>query len=179
MTARGRAYRDPTGSRAMSRQSLEAVRDALAHLTDHERNVIVLTFGLLDGNPRPDDEVGLLAAIHPMIVPYVRDYALGRLRDPAVSALLRDRLGEAASQRVPEPVREAVMGTVDEQRERVFCDVHGWTTPLRAQDQACAGCPCRLAYFRELGRPRQYCSDACRQAAYRRRRASGDGTGRG
>lgn len=61
----------------------------------------------------------------------------------------------------------------------VECDLHGWQQVISTAAR-CQGCPCELSrdhdfssFGRELsgsGRPRRYCSDACRQRAYRRRK---------
>ncbi|WP_280357508.1 hypothetical protein [Nocardia otitidiscaviarum] len=56
----------------------------------------------------------------------------------------------------------------------IWCDSHGWLEPYSFGE--CAECPCRLpTYFPNPsldagGRPRRYCSNACRQRAYRKRR---------
>lgn len=55
----------------------------------------------------------------------------------------------------------------------VWCESHGWTDLLGLP--ACAECPCEMptgpmADLDRIGRPRRYCSNACRQRAYRRRR---------
>lgn len=60
------------------------------------------------------------------------------------------------------------------QPDVVWCDHHGLSE--RRKRPTCQGCPCELAIdpfaFRfSYGRPRRYCSNACRQRAYRRRRA--------
>ncbi|MEU4314340.1 hypothetical protein [Nocardia sp. NPDC024068] len=53
-----------------------------------------------------------------------------------------------------------------------WCKYHGWTEPLGFPQ--CGGCPCEVppeifGDLAPLGRPRKYCSNACRQRAYRRR----------
>ncbi len=55
----------------------------------------------------------------------------------------------------------------------LWCDLHGWLEPYGYGQ--CAECPCRLpTYFAAPsldvgGRPRRYCSNVCRQRAYRHR----------
>ncbi|WP_280489949.1 hypothetical protein [Nocardia carnea] len=55
-----------------------------------------------------------------------------------------------------------------------WCDFHGWTECHGMPP--CPACQCELpappdAFFDlDFGRPRRYCSNACRQRAYRRRR---------
>ena len=85
--------------------------------------------------------------------------------------MLRDFLDDFVG--VPEHVRSRVLGALDaEPRPLVHCDKHGWSDPgtdPHAEPVRCQGCPRALPPRRE-GRRRRYCSDACRQAAYRRRR---------
>jgi hypothetical protein len=54
----------------------------------------------------------------------------------------------------------------------VECEVHGWLEPFLWG--ACTECPCRVPNYGARrdrgGRPRLFCSDACRQRAYRRRK---------
>lgn len=55
--------------------------------------------------------------------------------------------------------------------EHVQCETHGWqeVVPTAAR---CTLCPCELPrHLSELGRSRRYCSNACRQKAYRQRKA--------
>jgi hypothetical protein len=57
----------------------------------------------------------------------------------------------------------------------IWCKYHGWTEPL--EFPKCGGCPCEVppdnfGQLAPLGRPRKYCSNACRQRAYRRRASS-------
>lgn len=57
--------------------------------------------------------------------------------------------------------------------EWVKCDLHGMQHIISTAAK-CHGCPCELPragnHLAETGRPRKYCSDACRQRAYRQRR---------
>ncbi|MEU4414804.1 hypothetical protein AB0F74_16540 [Nocardia salmonicida] len=54
----------------------------------------------------------------------------------------------------------------------VECEVHGWLEPFLWGE--CTECPCQVPNYDarqdQGGRPRLYCSDACRQRAYRRRK---------
>ncbi|WP_378733968.1 hypothetical protein [Nocardia brasiliensis] len=49
------------------------------------------------------------------------------------------------------------------------CPRHGWTV-ITGMPQ-CPECPCRIPYTGPAGRRRSYCSNACKQRAYRHRRA--------
>ena len=66
--------------------------------------------------------------------------------------------------------------------EWVRCDLHGMQHVISTAAK-CQGCPCELPRWGNrlaetgqygvdegVGRPRKYCSDACRQRAYRQRR---------
>ncbi|MEV0357748.1 hypothetical protein AB0H71_16985 [Nocardia sp. NPDC050697] len=62
-----------------------------------------------------------------------------------------------------------------ERHRLVRCAAHGWQEPHLYG--TCLECPCLVpSYYsragREPGRTREYCSNACRQRAYRRRRAA-------
>lgn len=61
----------------------------------------------------------------------------------------------------------------------VECSVHGWLEPFLWGE--CTECPCRVPNYGARrdrgGRRRLYCSDACRQRAYRRRKRDIRGSG--
>lgn len=104
---------------------------------------------------------------------------------------LRNRFGKTIS-KLRHPSRYAFRGDYDdddfkkfvqilqasaesEQEPLTWCDHHGWTEPLGLPN--CPECPCELPpptnpELEDLGRPRSYCSNACRQRAYRRRSAN-------
>lgn len=62
-----------------------------------------------------------------------------------------------------------------ENRPLIRCESHGWIEPYWHGLGQCAECPCHLPSYRPSphldpgGRRQIYCSDACRQRAYRRR----------
>ncbi|MEV6281067.1 hypothetical protein [Nocardia sp. NPDC051832] len=62
--------------------------------------------------------------------------------------------------------------------QRVWCERHEkWCDQEKSERDRCAGCPCKVDRHpidTGPGRPRRYCDKACKQAAYRRRRSSGD-----
>lgn len=69
-----------------------------------------------------------------------------------------------------------------EKQGLIWCEAHGWLEPFLWGK--CAGCPCqipgyRAARARGIGRPRAYCSAACRQRAYRRRKGQDHRTAQG
>ncbi|WP_369027767.1 hypothetical protein [Nocardia farcinica] len=57
-------------------------------------------------------------------------------------------------------------------QELIQCEMHGWIEPFRWGQ--CTECICQVPNYDDTrergGRPRLYCSDSCRQAAYRRRK---------
>ncbi|UAK31268.1 hypothetical protein K8O92_26090 [Nocardia asteroides] len=70
---------------------------------------------------------------------------------------------------------------VRENQPLIWCDLHGWLEPYGYGQ--CDECPCRLPTYSPTpnldigGRPRRYCSNACRQRAYRRRLKNREDTG--
>lgn len=97
--------------------------------------------------------------------------ALSRMRHPSRRGAIRPYLDEDIHQMLKYLERAAEHEAVDP-NPLTWCDHHGWTEPLGLP--RCGACPCELAPsasgLPEFGRPRRYCSDACRQRAYRRRR---------
>ncbi|MEU2043803.1 hypothetical protein [Nocardia niwae] len=100
--------------------------------------------------------------------------ALSQLRHPSRAAGLRTH--ELDEDDFTQIVRQLTKNAESEELPLVWCEHHGWTDPQgRTQ---CPECNCELTTSAnddaisgvEFGRPRRYCSNACRQRAYRRRR---------
>ncbi|MCP2245171.1 Sigma-70, region 4 [Lentzea aerocolonigenes] len=180
MTRRQLGFLDPTGKRGGADAYVRLLRAVLGTLSAREAGVITYRFGLLDGRPRTLDEIGRIYGIDRTRARFIESKVMSKLRHPSRSMVLRDFLdGEFVE--LPEPVRAELLGALNtEPGPLVHCDRHGWSES-GPDVSRCVGCPCALA-AQQYGRRRKYCSDACRQAAYRRRRSSeqgravGDGT---
>jgi len=83
---------DDAAARAMLDQ---AVREALAHLSPREQDVVRLRFGLEDGKIRTLEEVGKEFGVTRERVRQIESKTLAKLRRPDAAYLLRDYLEEA------------------------------------------------------------------------------------
>jgi len=72
-----------------------ALRDALAHLTPREQDVVRLRFGLEDGKIRTLEEVGKAFGVTRERIRQIEAKTLAKLRRPESAQLLRDYLEEA------------------------------------------------------------------------------------
>ena len=73
----------------------QAVKEALAHLTEREQGVVRLRFGLDDGKIRTLEEVGREFGVTRERVRQIESKTLAKLRRPDAAHLLRDYLEEA------------------------------------------------------------------------------------
>jgi RNA polymerase primary sigma factor len=89
---RGAVVPDDAATRAMLDQ---AVKEALAHLTPREQDVVRLRFGLDDGKIRTLEEVGKEFGVTRERVRQIESKTLAKLRRPDAAYLLRDYLEEA------------------------------------------------------------------------------------
>jgi hypothetical protein len=171
VTRRRSTLPDPTGQRATSDEYVRQLRGMLDGLSERETSFLSYRFGLLDGRPRSLNEVGRLFGISHSQARLLESATMSKLRHPSRLMHLCDFLEGFVG--IPERVRARLLGTLDaEPRPLVHCDRHGWSDPgpdPTEEPVRCRGCPCALTPRRE-GRRREYCSDACRQAVYRRRR---------
>jgi len=71
----------------------EQVKHALAVLSDREREVLEMRFGLLDGKDHTLEEVGHAFNVTRERIRQIEAKALRKLRHPTRSRLLRDYLG--------------------------------------------------------------------------------------
>jgi hypothetical protein len=154
--SRRRSGNDPTGSKGTVPLYEEEFARALSRLSERDRGVIRMRSGLRDGLPRTLQEVALVYGVSPERIRQIEARAVATLRqfvsDEHISIFLRWR-------------QEAAWPMPAESVPPSWCDQHGWTVRGTAPT-ACANCPCWLP-SRRTGRPRRYCSDACRQAASR------------
>ncbi len=70
----------------------EQLRDVLEELSDRERKVIELRFGLIDGHPRTLEEVGRVFSVTRERIRQIESKTLGKLRIPHRSERLKDYL---------------------------------------------------------------------------------------
>jgi len=70
----------------------EQIRDVLEELSDRERKVIELRFGLIDGHPRTLEEVGRVFSVTRERIRQIESKTLGKLRIPHRSERLKDYL---------------------------------------------------------------------------------------
>jgi len=85
----------PAPAEAASRQLLkEQVQNALSILTDREREVLEMRFGLKDGQDHTLEEVGQHFRVTRERIRQIEAKALRKLRHPTRSRALRDYLGE-------------------------------------------------------------------------------------
>ena len=71
----------------------EAVRNVLGDLSERERQVVCLRFGLDDGQVRTLEEVGKAFGVTRERVRQIESKSLAKLRQPIRSGQLRDYLG--------------------------------------------------------------------------------------
>jgi RNA polymerase primary sigma factor len=88
---RGAVVPDDAATRAMLDQ---AVKEALAHLSPREQDVVRLRFGLEDGKIRTLEEVGREFGVTRERVRQIESKTLAKLRRPDAAYLLRDYLEE-------------------------------------------------------------------------------------
>ncbi len=89
---RGAVVPDDAATRAMLDQ---AVKEALAHLSEREQEVVRLRFGLDDGKVRTLEEVGKAFGVTRERVRQIEAKTLAKLRRPDAAQLLRGYLEEA------------------------------------------------------------------------------------
>jgi hypothetical protein len=163
-------FLDPTARGGTSDEVLHLLFDSLKKLSERERGIVVHRFGLLDGRPRSLDEIGRAHSISRERVRLILSRALSKLEID--SNRLRVFVGQEIE--ISDVARIRVFGEYSANLlAPVFCDRHGWTDPGSdpiVGPVRCGGCPCALG-VRATGRPRRYCSDACRQSAYRHRQS--------
>jgi hypothetical protein len=131
-------------------------------LSEREAPVVALRFGLGDGEPKTLDEIGKVYGVTRERIRQILDKAMQRLRDHP---------------------RTRVLGVYDETGERIDIIDAGKRRPdVYSQIMfemwlnnriSCGNCgqPDFASRSDFGGRPRKYCSNKCRQASYRERRA--------
>jgi hypothetical protein len=162
MSRRRGTFHDPT-VRLATRED-ERLKLALDALNPREAAVIAMRFGLTDGQPKTLDEIGKVYGVTRVRIRQILEAALVKLRGEPSEAL-------------------AVRADGNHGELIDFIDVAGTQIRLseferRALTVSCGYCALGFTNgaighwgIRDwCGRPRQYCSNKCRQAAYRLRR---------
>ena len=142
----------------------EQLRSVLETLDDREAGVIKMRFGLADGQPKTLDEIGKAYGVTRERIRQIESKTMSKLRHPKRSGLLRDYLDTDYF-----PFQEDHESSDPVARGLVYCEKHGWSEKPSSPGPICACCPCPVA-APVASRPQEYCSNACKQAAYRRRR---------
>lgn len=166
---RRRAQRqDPIGSRVVESSDtsvVEKVRYILNKLNEEDRHILLLRLGLIDGRPRSLYEIGDIYGYHDKGV---------QEREQEILTMIRLRYGwdPLNGSRVPRQLREEIVGPLVPAPPLSWCDRHGWQDP-EGSTGTCGQCPCPLFPAERRGRPRRYCSEACRKAANRQHGRTG------
>jgi sigma-70-like protein len=182
VSRRREAFRDNTSRRATAELSLEEtvyeINRVLYTLSEREAGVIRLRFGLSDGIPRTWDEIGQLYGVTRERIRQIEAKTVDKIRnDPYRLKLLADVLATFSFEEptaLPEHVRAHILKLPvgRPQIETRFCERHGGLHGILPYSAArpCGWCTCLVdGPTTAGGRPRSYCSDACKQAAYRHR----------
>jgi hypothetical protein len=157
MTRRRGAPNDPTATRALRGSDAEVLQDVLDTLPERDLGVLRLYWGLDDGIPKTLDEVSKMQGVTRERIRRIEGKALSKLRHPSRGEALR--------------VWDKDMHPID------VIDVRRkhHRTLTRQQLEAIGVVWCAYCHQRPFNsitgdRRRAYCSDKCRQAAYRERR---------
>jgi sigma-70-like protein len=148
--------------------ALTALIGVIQQLRLPEIQTLQLRFGLLDGVSRTLDEVGQALGVSREKARQLESIALSKLRFPGTAHRIREYATDVDFDALPADWRARIMsalGQVQGLPELVWCDKHGWKAPENAR-RTCGRCPCPIADA-PTGRPRKYCSDACRTAGSR------------
>lgn len=145
---------DPTSWFTLLTGGTNTLQSVLDTLSEREAGVITLRFGIIDGQPKTLDQIARIYGITPQRVREIESKTMSKLRHPARSEFLAVKDGNEW------------VGVIDA--------LFGRHTPSSDDLVVCSYC--HECWFNPHsgvftgGRSRKYCSDKCRQAAYRARR---------
>jgi hypothetical protein len=151
---------DPTSRIALGWEGVERLHAVLDTLSERQASLVALRFGLTDGKPRTLEEIGKIYGIDPRSIGKMLTDIMQRLRHPSRAAyLMVYEYGKFAGRL---STLAHGVGRDDSVSGLVFCSQCN-KVPLAVPEgeEAVKG-----------GRHRKYCSNACRQAAYRLRRTA-------
>lgn len=186
--ARRRTQRRDFSDTAITFELVDKLVEALAAAGVGKRNfeILLLRFGLEDGKPRDFSEIAALYDLSPGEIARIERDALALVRarlgdalDPFLAPFLQIEPGSFVpywrSREAGDPRGlRGFLWTWERPQPPVsewhYCSRHGWFE-AQGGGRECEQCPCPLPVRASLdGRPRRYCSNACRQAHYRQRR---------
>ncbi|GAA1295279.1 hypothetical protein GCM10009609_75950 [Pseudonocardia aurantiaca] len=178
MSGRRHVFRDPTARSGMSEDALNRVVSVLVNsFSKREQSLFLLRYGVQDRQPRTYHEIGEVFGVTRGRVIQLLDAMTTKMN----AAL--DAEGLVAEDLLPD-VRElrqrllSAFGPADAKVTQLpslaYCPIHdSWSDPGILPDwrpPTCGYCPCILGSGTGNGRRRKYCSDACKQSAYRNRK---------
>lgn len=168
MSRRRNSYRDPTAEKAQSDAFKFAFGQVVTHLHEDYRRLLEWTYGLnnqlqlnieqmMEKTKLTSDDLDLeIRYAHSLLTQDKFAIALGKI-DPDLEMMLGT-------------VRCRLAIHEDGPLEEVQCIRHG-RGYVREGRGICPECPCGLDVFESWWHARRtYCSDPCKQAAYRRRK---------
>lgn len=157
------------GDRMVTIAFLEQLVVVLETLSARERGIVINLVGLDGGEPLTPEELARYYGVPTAHMRKILDKAMQRLYHPSRSQVLRE-YRDADFTTIPAHIRKRIMSGKPVQVEilRTRCPRHGDTFLPRRHERTCEACPCLISDL-VRGRRRRFCSDACRQAAYRQR----------
>lgn len=148
------SHSDPTSRIVLYIEGTNTLQDVLDSLSEREAGVITLRYGIIDGQRKTLDEIARIYEITRERVRQIESEALTKLRHSSRSDLLAVTDGKARVGFI-----DAVFGRRDPSDDDLVLCSHCHERWFTTQSEIPTG-----------GRTRKYCSDKCRQAAYRTRR---------
>jgi hypothetical protein len=178
MTRGGRSSADPVSRAATAALVVELLQWAVDTLSEREAAILEMLYGLRDGRPKSDEEVGRIYGVDWLQICRIEDKAVQRLREqPGLEDLMADGLPAA----VVAHARARLTGLHSGQRPLIRCPRHGYKDPdlvpepryweKDAPPSFCDMCPCPIPPRYGRGPQAHHCKPECRQAFYRWRQA--------
>jgi len=161
------SFRDPVADSVERRAAIAQIHAALDTFSEREAGVISMRFGLTDGEPKTLDEIGRVYGVTRERVRQIEMMVLRQLSDPIRNAMFRDFLET-------DGIGSLDYLTDEQQREWANYFIEAYIADLHHAHERynelprCPGCAGRVSQPHQ-GRARKYCSNRCRQAAYRGR----------
>jgi hypothetical protein len=167
---RSRRARDPVSDSAERLAAFAEIQKVLDTLSEREAGVVSMRFGLADDEPKTLDEIGKAYGVTRERIRQIESKVLSKLRKPNVTGIIHDYLDTMGIA----PVRRLTDDQSREQLQQFITKQIAYllhAQELFSQLPRCPQCSKRVPQPEE-GRPRIYCSNKCRQTAYRDRRAT-------
>jgi hypothetical protein len=145
---------DPTSRFVLFLLGTSQLAAVLDTLSEREAGVITLRFGIIDGQSKTVDEIARVYGVSREHVRQIESKALSKLRHSSRSDILAVTDGKAKAGFI-----DALFGRHDPSSDDLVSCSYCHKRCFDPQSGVSTG-----------GRTRKYCSDKCRQAAYRARR---------